>query len=66
MGLTESDLRRFAWVVMNERGSAAKLAVERRVLDLSKHGQDDLAREWRQIGLIIDRMDFAASGKKLN
>ena len=57
MSLAESDLRRFAHAVMNERGPAAKLAVDRRVLDLSKHGLDDLAREWRQIGVIIDRLD---------
>ena len=66
MDLAESDLRRFACVVIRDRGSAARLAVARRVLDLSLHGQDDLAHAWRLIGLIIDRMEWSKSRENLN
>lgn len=66
MGLAESDLQRFACVVMRQRGSGAGMAVERRILELTKRGQEGLASEWRAIGLIIDRLDSAAWRMKLD
>lgn len=56
MGLTEGDRRRFACVAVDQRGAAARIAAARWILDLSKCGQDDLADEWRHIGLGIDRI----------